>query len=62
MYGLYDKEGILRYVNSNREACLEYAALFELNTANYSLMSINESIDELGNINFDQNHQAKNSN
>ena len=61
MYGLYDREGILRYVNSDKDACIAYAELFDLNAQSYSLMQLNEAIEELGDINFDQN-QAKNSN
>ena len=61
MYGLYDKEGILRYVNSDKDACIAYAELFDLNAQNYLLMSLNDNIEDLGDINFDQN-QAKNSN
>ncbi len=61
MYGLYDKEGILRYVNSDKDACLAYAELFDLNSQSYLLMSLNENIDEIGDINFDQN-QVKNNN
>ena len=61
MYGLYDREGILRYVNSDKDACIAYAELFDLNAQSYSLMSLNDSIEDLGDINFDQN-QAKNSN
>jgi len=38
MYGLYDKEGILRFVDSDKEACIAYAELFELNSTNYCLM------------------------
>ena len=62
MYGLYDKDGILRFVNSDREACLDYAALFELNSANCCLMNLLDSIDkEYKYINLDLN-QAENSN
>ena len=61
MYGLYDKEGILRYVNSDKDACIAYAELFDLNSQSYVLMSLNETIEEFGGINLDQN-QAKNSN
>ena len=45
MYGLYDKEGILRFVNSDKEACLDYAELFELNSAQYCLMNIGRGND-----------------
>ena len=61
MYGLYDKEGILRYVNSDKDACIAYAELFDLNSQSYLLMSLNDSIDDCVDINFDQN-PAENSN
>ncbi len=61
MYGLYDKEGILRYVNSDKDACLAYAELFGLNSQSYSLLFISETIGKKGDINFDQN-QVKSSN
>ena len=61
MYGLYDKEGILRYVNSDKDACIAYADLFDLNAQSYVLMSLNDTFEDFGDINFDQN-QAKNSN
>ena len=61
MYGLYDKEGILRYVNSDKDACLAYAELFDLESTNYSLMSLNEKIEESTDINLDRN-QVKNNN
>ena len=59
MYGLYDREGILRYVNSDKDACLEYAALFELNDKSYSLLSLNNK-EELKDINLDQNQEENN--
>ena len=40
MYGLYDKEGILRFVNSDKDACIAYAELFELSSTNYCLMDL----------------------
>lgn len=61
MYGLYDKEGILRYINSDKDACLAYAELFDLNSNYYSLMPLNEKGKEKRDINFDQS-QVKNSN
>ena len=42
MYGLYDKDGILRFINSDRDACLAYAELFELSSANFSLLNLSE--------------------
>ena len=61
MYGLYDRDGILRCVNSDREACLDYAELFELNSANFCLMNLRESSYVENDFNHNQN-QAKNSN
>ena len=61
MYGLYDREGILRYVNSDKDACLEYAALFGLNDKSYSLLSLNNNVgDNLKDINLDQNQEESN--
>ena len=40
MYGLYDKEGILRFVDADKEACIAYAELFELGSTNYCLMDL----------------------
>ena len=40
MYGLYDKQGILRFVDSDKNACIEYAELFELGSTNYCLMDL----------------------
>ena len=61
MYGLYDRDGILRFVNSDKEACLDYAELFELNSTHYCLINLKESSDMVNNINLDL-HQAKNNN
>ena len=61
MYSLYDKDGVLRFVNSDREACLDYAKLFELNSTNCCLMNLIVSIDRKTNINLDLN-QAENNN
>ena len=61
MYSLYDKEGVLRFVNSDREACLDYAKLFELNSAHCCLMNLIGNIDKEATINLDLN-QAENNN
>ena len=61
MYGLYDKEGILRFVNSDKEACLDYAELFELSSTNFCLMNLVENSDKEDETTLDQN-QAENSN
>ena len=61
MYGLYDKDGILRFVNSDKKACLDYAELFELNAAHFCLMNLIENIDKEDDINHDLN-QVENNN
>jgi len=43
MYGLYDKEGILRFVDSDKDACIAYAELFELDSTNYCLMDLDNN-------------------
>ena len=55
MYGLYDKEGILRFVNSDKDACIAYAELFELGSTNYCLMDLVSDTKKVnGNTNLDQ--------
>ena len=55
MYGLYDKEGILRFVNSDKDAFIAYAELFELGSTNYCLMDLaNDTKKVKANTNFDQ--------
>ena len=46
MYGLYDKDGVLRFTNSDKEACLDYAQLFEMNSAHFCLINLVASIDK----------------
>ena len=54
MYGLYDKEGILRFVDSDKDACIAYAELFELGSTNYCLMDLaNDTKKVNGNTNLD---------
>ena len=55
MYGVYDRDGILRFVNSDREACLDYAKLFELNSTQFCLMNLVENINKENDINLDLN-------
>ncbi len=43
MYGLYDTDGILRFVCPDKEACLAYAELFDLPSVEESLMALPES-------------------
>ena len=55
MYGLYDKEGILRFVDSDKDACIAYAELFELGSTNYCLMDLaHDTKKAKGNTNLDQ--------
>tara|TARA_B100000401_G_scaffold20641_1_gene12407 strand:- start:1 stop:186 length:186 start_codon:yes stop_codon:yes gene_type:complete len=54
MYGLYDKEGILRFVDSDKDACIAYAELFELNATNYCLMDLASDRKKLIDTNLDQ--------
>ena len=61
MYGLYDKEGILRFVNSDRDACIAYAELFELNSTNYCLIDLTEKVNP-EKTNLDRNPQVANNN
>ena len=60
MYSLYDKDGVLRFVNSDREACLDYAELFELKSTQFCLMNSRENIDEENNINLALNQVRSN--
>ncbi len=56
MYGLYDKEGVLRFVDSEKDACIAYAELFELGSTNYCLMDLtNDTKKVKGGSNLDQN-------
>ena len=55
MYGLYDKEGILRFINSDKGACIAYAELFELGSTNYCLMELAENANKGEETNLDQN-------
>ena len=42
MVGLYDREGMLRFVGSSLEACVEYAALFKIHLSPSSLQELPE--------------------
>ena len=55
MYGLYDKEGILRFVDSDKDACIAYAELFELGSTNYCLIDLtNDTKQVKSNTNLDR--------
>ncbi len=55
MYGLYDKEGILRFVDSDKDACIAYAELFELGSTNYCLLDLANYTKKVTDTNLDQN-------
>ena len=58
MYGLYDKEGILRFVDSDKDACIAYAKLFELGSTNYCLMDLAKNTINVNFTNLDQSLEA----
>ena len=60
MYGLYDKEGILRFVDSDKDACIAYAELFELCSTNYCLMNLAKDIKNVTGTNLDQSLEGNN--
>ena len=60
MYGLYDKEGILRFVNSDKDACIAYAQLFNLNSTDYCLMNLLDNKSNLNKTILDQNQAMYN--
>ena len=55
MYGLYDKQGILRFVDSDKDACIAYAELFELGSTNYCLIDFANDTKKVSAVNLDQN-------
>ena len=60
MYGLYDKEGILRFVDSDKDACIAYAELFELGSTNYCLMDLATNTKKIMDTNFDLSLEGNN--
>jgi hypothetical protein len=54
MYGLYDKEGILRFVDSDKDACIAYAELFEFSSTNYCLLDLARDTKQGLRTNLDQ--------
>ena len=59
MYGLYDRQGILRFIDSDKEACIAYAELFELESINYCLMDLAEN-NKVEDTNLDLNQEENN--
>ena len=47
MYGLYDQQGILRFVDSDKDACIAYADLFELGSTKYCLIDLANDTNQL---------------
>ena len=60
MYGLYDKEGILRFVDSDKDVCIAYAELFELGSTNYCLMDFANDTKTVKVTNLDQSLEGNN--
>ena len=60
MYGLYDKEGILRFVDSDKDACIAYAELFDLNSSNYCLIDLANDTKKVTVSNLDQTLEGNN--
>ena len=60
MYGLYDKEGILRFVDADKDACVAYAELFELGSTNYCLLDLANDMKQEKDINLDQSRGENN--
>ena len=60
MYGLYDKEGILRFVDPDKDACIAYAELFELSATNYCLMDLINDTKKVSGTNLDLNLEGNN--
>ena len=60
MYGLYDKEGILRFVDADKDACIAYAELFELGSTNYCLMDLANYTKKVRFTNLDQSLEGNN--
>ena len=60
MYGLYDKEGILRFIDSDKDACIAYAELFELGSTNYCLMDLASDTKKATSTNLGQSQGGNN--
>ena len=61
MYGLYDNQGILRFINSDRDACIAYAELFELGSSKFCLIDLHETQIKKGITNPVLNRAGNNS-
>ena len=47
MFGLYDHDGVLRFMGGDREACVAYADLFGLSLASCSLLPMPKPTAEI---------------
>ena len=54
MYGLYDREGLLRFVDSDKDACIAYAELFELGSTNYCLIDLAGNTKKIKSTNLEE--------
>ena len=54
MYGLYDKEGVLRFFDTDKDACIAYAQLFGLASTSYCLLNLASDSKKVKNTNLDQ--------
>ena len=61
MYGLYDKEGILRFLDSDKDVCIAYAELFDLGATNYCLIDLANDTKKIRGITLDQSLGENNS-
>ena len=61
LYGLYDTDGILRFVGGDREACVAYAELFDLPSIQCCLVDLPEP-SVIGFTDHQKVHQAMNNN
>ncbi|MDP6833852.1 MAG: hypothetical protein QGG94_01690 [Prochlorococcaceae cyanobacterium ETNP1_MAG_9] len=61
MYGLYDADGILRFVGGDREACMAYAKLFDLPSIQCCLVALPEP-SFIGFNDHQKVHRAMNNN
>ena len=50
LFGLYDKEGMLRVTCTDKEACIAYAQLFDLPSIEFSLMPLLEVNEDESNL------------
>ena len=60
MFGLYDKEGILRFVDNDKDACIAYVELFELGATNYCLMDLANDAEKVNITNLDHSLEENN--